>query len=151
MSLVIVSVMMVTALNAVGASRVGQRWNADRLRALALASDLMAEITSKAYSDPNETPIFGPEPSEVLIGRPAFDDVDDYSGYSESPPMTSAGVAMTGLSSWSRSVTVSWVNPSDLTTPVLVESGCKLITVKVSRAGQTLAQLTAVRTTSGPH
>ena len=151
MSLVIISVMLVVALNSVGASRLGQRWNADRLRGMALASDLMAEITSKAYSDPNELVLFGPEVSELLVGRTAYDDVDDYSGYRESPPVDAAGTAIPGLSAWRRDVTVSWVTAGDLTRTSLTDTGIKLITVTVRRNGQLVAQLTAVRTAAGPH
>ncbi len=150
-SMIILSVMMVAALNTVGASRVGQLWNADHLRGMSLASDLMAEIQSKAYSDPNETPIFGPEASEIAVGRTAYDDVDDYSGYHESPPKDAAGNTMSGLSTWRRDVTVTYVNAADLRTAVLVDSGVKLITVTVRRNGQLMAQLSAVRTAAAPN
>src|SRR5678816_1455386 len=49
---------------------------ADRVsRAARLGRDLMEEILSKSYQDPNQTPIFGPESGEAT--RAAFDDVDD--------------------------------------------------------------------------
>ena len=56
---------------------------ADRAsRSARLARDLMEEIRSKAYEDPNQTVQFGPEPGETT--RSAFDDVDDYRGWTES-------------------------------------------------------------------
>jgi hypothetical protein len=41
----------------------------------------MEEITSKAYDDPVQTPLFGPEPGET--SRTTFNDVDDYRAYTE--------------------------------------------------------------------
>ena len=144
--MVILSVMLVTALNTVGVSRLGQRWNADRVRAMSLASDLMAEILEKSYADPNEPALFGPEVSEILIGRPAFDDVDDYAGFKDTPPSDRTGKALAGLSSWSRQVDVVFVASSDLTKAVALDAGLKRITVTVRRGGQLMATLTAVRT-----
>ena len=50
-------------------------------RSARLGRDLMEEIRSKAYEDPNQTPLFGPEAGEMT--RSAFDDVDDYHGWKE--------------------------------------------------------------------
>jgi len=47
------------------------------------AEELMEEIKSKAFEDPNQTPGFGPESGEG--GRLNYDDVDDFNGYSDSP------------------------------------------------------------------
>ena len=111
----------------------------------------MAEIMSKAYQDPNEVPLFGPEPSELLAGRTAYDDVDDYSGYKESPPIDRSGTVMTGLATWQREVAVTLVSSSDLTRSAVLDSGLKRITVIVRRGGQIMAQLTAVRTAAAPN
>jgi MSHA pilin protein MshD len=53
---------------------------ADRAsRAARVARDILEEVSSKAYQDPDQTPVFGPEPGE--IARAQYDDVDDYNGY----------------------------------------------------------------------
>jgi hypothetical protein len=58
--------------------------SADRsVRAARLAQDLFEEIAARSYSEPVSVATFGPEPDES--GRISFDDVDDYSGYSEAP------------------------------------------------------------------
>jgi hypothetical protein len=69
----------------------------------------MSEIVSQDYSDPTVSGLWGPELTEGLTGRTAFDDVDDYSGFSESPPKDRSGVAMAGWTGWRRSVAVTWV------------------------------------------
>jgi hypothetical protein len=143
-SLFIISVMLVASLRMVGASRLGQTWNADHERGLRLAQDLMAEICDQAYSDPNEPPVFGPEPSETA-GRPAYDDVDDYNGLSEAPPRDRSGNAIPGLSNWRRAVDVAFVSANDPTSTSVFETGVKRITVTVYRSGVPMARLVALR------
>ena len=55
---------------------------ADRAeRAARLGRDMVEEIVSKPHHDPDQSPLFGPEPGEATRG--AFDDVDDFNGFSE--------------------------------------------------------------------
>ena len=55
---------------------------ADRAeRAARLGRDVVEEILCKSYQDPDQTSLFGPEPGEAA--RAAFDDVDDFNGFSE--------------------------------------------------------------------
>ena len=64
--------------------------------ALLLAKQMMEEIQSKAYEDPNQTPVlFGLEPGENAP-RKNFDDVDDYAGIDENPPQYPDGTLMDG-------------------------------------------------------
>jgi prepilin-type N-terminal cleavage/methylation domain-containing protein len=62
-----------------GAQQVAR---ADRAsRSARLGRDLMEEIRSKAYEDPNQTPKFGTESGEKA--RSDFDDVDDFNGWKQ--------------------------------------------------------------------
>jgi len=83
-----------------------------------LASDMMEEILSKSW-DENSTdtgPIadgiktlpanLGPDGGET---RPSFNDVDDYNGYSESPPTDHQGQVITEFSDFTRSVQIFYV------------------------------------------
>jgi hypothetical protein len=149
LSLVVVSVMLVAALRTVGASKVGQARSTDALTGLNLAQDLMSEICDKAYSEPTELTLFGPEATEVIGGRTTYDDVDDYNGFSQSPPRDRANSVLNNLGAWGRSVDVAWVNPANLSQTVLVESGVKRITVTVTRKGVPMARLVAIRTAAG--
>lgn len=145
-AVVIVSVMLVAALRLVGASGVSQAVASERLRASALAQGLMTEILDRSYDDPNEASILGIELSEVAGGRASFDDVDDYGGYTESPPRDRTGAVIPGWTGWSRQVAVDWVNPANLSQARIIESGVRRITVTVKRGGRTLLTLTALRT-----
>jgi hypothetical protein len=145
LSTLVIGVMLVAVLNTVGAARTAQVWNADHVRAAHLAGTLLAEIVDRAYAEPAEQRLFGPEASELLARRSAYDDVDDYNGWSKSPPEGDDGAAIPGYTGWTRSVAVAWVTPADPSATSLVETGLKRITVTVSRRGVKLAEITALR------
>jgi len=61
-----------------------------------LAKQMMEEIQSKAYEDPNQTPVsFGLEPGENAP-RINFDDIDDYDDWDKNPPHYSDGTILNG-------------------------------------------------------
>lgn len=149
-SVVIVSGMMVAALNAAGASRVGQQVTGDEAKALMLATSLMSEIMQQSYSEPTEVAGFGLEISEVAAAnRSVFDDVDDYDGLSETTVKKRDGTTITNTTGWSRSVVVGYINPNDLTQTSFTDSGAKRITVTASRTNSVSKSLSAVRTNHG--
>jgi hypothetical protein len=145
LSALVIGVMLVAVLNTVAAARTAQVWNTDRVRAAHLAGILMAEIVDEAYADPTEVQLFGPEASELLATRSAFDDVDDFNGWSKSPPENADGSSMAGYTGWTRSVVVVWVTPANPAQTSLTETGLKRITVTVARRGVKIAELTALR------
>ena len=74
-----------------------------------LASSLMEEVVSKAFADPESTAAsFGPEESV----RTAFDDVDDFHGFVDSPPSSVTGTALVGFEGLARRVSVFNVRPT---------------------------------------
>ncbi len=131
-SMVIVSVMIVAALRAVGSVARGQRVQTWQRHGPALARQLMSEILPCRYSDPDETPIFGPENSEGSSDRLDFDDVDDYHGWSSAPPESKDGTALSDMSGWSRTVTVEYVDPDDISIVIGTDEGLKRITITVA-------------------
>lgn len=149
LSTVVIGLMLVAALQTVGASKLAQHRNADRARAVHLASLLLAEITAQAYEEPDVVKLFGPEPAELLPGnRSLYDDVDDYEGLSETPPRDRAGVAVTGFSGWTLTVKVQWVSPTNPATPSLIETGAKLITVTAIKNSIPYVRLHSIRTSA---
>jgi MSHA pilin protein MshD len=150
LSSVVMAVMVVAALTAVGAVRLGEYKIAERGRAMHLAQDLMAEILQQSYLEPLDTPLFGREAGEANTSRADYDDVDDYDGWSASPPQRQDGTVMAGLSGWSRRVTVAWADPADLTQAAVSDAGVKRITVTVAHDGVPAASLVALRTVAGP-
>ena len=68
----------------------------DERIALLLAKQMMEEIQSKAYEDPNQTPVlFGLETGEHAP-RINFDDIDDYNDWDENPPQYADGTILNG-------------------------------------------------------
>jgi prepilin-type N-terminal cleavage/methylation domain-containing protein len=145
-SVVIVGVLLAASLQAVGLARTTQYRTGEHARGSELARALMAEITQKAYIDPGALPVFGPESGQT---RATYDDVDDYSGFAESPPATKDGTRLSlprgGV--WRWAATVKWLDPQTLAVASpQAETGAKQITVIVQHNGTTVATLTAVRT-----
>jgi type II secretory pathway pseudopilin PulG len=141
----IVGIMLVAAMQTVGQSVRGRIAMADAQRGALLAQQLMAEILQTDYLEPDESAVFGPEASETGGTRGAFDDVDDYDGWTASPPQQKDGTPIPNRTDWQRAVTVDWVNASLLTQVLATDTGVKRITVTVSRNGQVVASLVTVR------
>lgn len=150
-ALLLVGGVFVAAINTLAASRTTQRITADRARAHMLAQDLMSEILLAHYEEPVLSPSFGPEGSESVGGtRTSFDDVDDYDGWSASPPQQQDGAPVEGYAGLRRSVSVQWIDADQPTEAVQYETGAKRITVQVHRGEARLAELVAVRTQAWP-
>lgn len=148
-SILIVGGLLVAALNTLGASRMSQLRTADDEHAHMLAQQLIAEIIAQPYEDPDvQTSSLGLEEdvSAQPTARTLYDDVDDYAGWSSSPPCYKDGSAIEGLSDWQRAAEVVWVSSDDLETPVSTETGIKRIGVTVKRGEVILAELTTLRT-----
>jgi len=144
----IVGVMIVAALNALGAVTRSSVSFGNRAVALGLAIDLMAEIQQAAYSDPDEDPVFGREPSESASPRNQFDDVDDYQSWSRQPPQARDGTPLADRDDWLRRVTVERVaanNPNQVSAGS-TDTGAKRVHVFVEYRGEVLVELVAVRT-----
>ena len=112
-----------------------------------LASDLMEEVLSKQWDenssgtgpvlDGNKTQPadLGPEIGETRI---TFNDIDDYHGYSESPPENAQGQVITDFSNFTRSVQIFYVEggaSGDYETELGTASNFKKIIVTVQGAG----------------
>jgi prepilin-type N-terminal cleavage/methylation domain len=87
--------------------------------ALLLAKQIMEEIQSKAYEDPDQTPVlFGFEPGENAP-RINFDDIDDYDDWNKNPPQYPDGTILNGenetpdYQNFRRQVVVENVDNSD--------------------------------------
>ena len=149
-SVVIVGVMFAAAVSTVVATKLAERVMTNRRQGQLLAQALMAEIVIQDYEEPvGDPPIFGRESGESGGARDFWDDVDDYAGWSSSPPESKGGIPMDGLADWRRSVDVVWVNPTNLN-QVGANTGVKRITVTASHNDVPVAELVAIRTAGWP-
>lgn len=147
-SAAITGVLLVAALQTVANSIATQAQAATRSIADFLAEDLVTEILQKAYMDPAASAGLGPETGESASAKTTFDDVDDYAGWTESPPQRRDGSTMTGMDGWQRQVSVEWVGSTDVNQTSPTESGVKRISVVVRLRGATCATRTAYRTSA---
>jgi hypothetical protein len=146
MAMLLVSVMLVAAMHATAGSGLIQYKSAERSTGRLLADGLIAEIIATAYEEPDSTPAFGLESGETSLARTNWDDVDDFNGWTESPPLLRSGLGTTLESAWERSVKVERVSASNPTQVVAAETGAKRITVTVRHNRLIVATRVAVRT-----
>src|SRR3954471_23604142 len=84
-SVLIVSVVLVASVGTFGQIAKGRQNQVDRTAGVAMADHLLAEVLQCYFKEPGGGTALGPDPGEM--SRAAFDDVDDYDGYSASPPV----------------------------------------------------------------
>lgn len=153
-STLMVGLLMTAAITSVGTATSSHRKTSEVSSARMLGHELMSEILDQAYED-DMTPTFGLEVDELSgTARQLFDDVDDYHGWTSSPPVTADGTEMTNSSRYGRSVTVQFVDPDDVDTVVGSDMGVKRISVTVSFDGEDVFTLRTLRTSSwqrGPY
>jgi type II secretory pathway pseudopilin PulG len=109
-STLIVGLLLVTASRSVSTSVLTQTKTADMVKANVLADSFMSEILSLTYMEPGQTAsAITRESGESGGSKVAYDDVDDFHGWTEQPPQYRDGTAMANLSTWERRVVVQWV------------------------------------------
>lgn len=147
-SILVVAVMFVASMSVLSQSRLGRMIDADGMQGQLLAEALMSEILLQAYQEPvDDFSSLGLDTGEVAGDRSAWDDVDDYEGWAASPPQDKNGVALPGLSGWTRSVEASYVKPNNLDIRIVgANTGVKIIVVVVRHNGRQVAKLYSIRT-----
>lgn len=144
-STVIVAVMFAAAVHTVGAAKITQRKSSLVGQGQMLTESLLSEILQQSYQEPGATHVFGREADESETLRAAYDDVDDYHGWTESPPVDKDGTALPNSAHWRRTVTVEWVNPMDPQQIQGSESGAKRVTVVATFGDAPQATLVAIK------
>jgi hypothetical protein len=145
----LVGLMIVAALNAIGMVFRTRRMNADRLTGPGLAQDLVAEILSMPYDDPqNPGGAIGVNVGESAANRTTFDDVDDYNGWTAANGVGRDASTRTGYTGWGHSVAVVWIDPTTLAVSAS-ETGLKRITVAVTSSSGIARSLVALRSNLG--
>ena len=134
MATFLLSIVLVGALKLVSSSLQARISQAQLSDGSLLARDLMAEIAHARYEEPDEAPLFGRESGESSGARPNWDDLDDYDGWSASPPESRDGSVLAGFANWTREVEVRYVPPNDTngTGNILSDEGLKRVVLTVS-------------------
>ena len=145
-STIIVSVLMVSSLSTIAASRRSQMAESNEARGLAVAEALMAEITQLPMRDPACDCGFGPESGETGTSRIGFDDVDDYLNLVDFPPKSRSGEALSGYSDLSRNVSIDMVTVNNWNTTTSTYAGVYRITIRILRDNVEFARIVGYRT-----
>lgn len=133
-STLLVGMLVVASLQSV--ANIGRTWTTTNqlVDGQALAQELIREILAQNYTDPTDpnATTWGKEGTEAT--RAAFNDIDDYFGWSESPVKNAAGTALTGYTGWTRSVLVQKIETSQYaaTSTNAVDTGLRAVTVTVT-------------------
>lgn len=117
----------------------------DLVTANLLCEDLMNEIRSKQYANPQYSTNFGPEAGETK--RIRFNDVDDYNNWSETPPKTVDGTNLPNCAGFTRRVIVVNVPATNFNSPPLPDyytNDFKRITVVVSNITFVISNVSVV-------
>lgn len=144
-----VALVLVAAMTSVGGVLRTVNATTSGSDAQSLALNLMAEVLQQPYEDPDNTPAFGTETGEGTGDRKDFDDVDDYQGWSNSPPDDKDGGKLNDFDDWTRAVSVDLVQLNDPTQTSLSDEGVKRITVTVTDPGGATTTLVAYRSRTG--
>ena len=138
-SVAIVGVLVASSMTAMGQIAKIRRVQAERRAAYELNLQLMTEILSQYFTDPGTN-----------TTRSTFNGVNDYNGYSESPPTRKDGTVLTDYSSWTRSVTVTNVDPNNPAN-TLAGSTLESITVTATSPSGKKYSLTGLRSQYGQY
>ncbi|MCP3902586.1 MAG: hypothetical protein GY715_03035 [Planctomycetes bacterium] len=149
-SVLIVSLVLVSVLQLLGASAKAGHVRLHDRKGQRLAESLMSEILQHAYEEPKDTSTPGtPEPGEATGTRKEFDDIDDFHLWVRTPPQDPHGVPIADAAGWTREAHVKWIQPADLTA-IGSDTGLKEVRVIVTSPGGAHTNLTALRSSAGP-
>ncbi|HSV15467.1 MAG TPA: type II secretion system protein [Tepidisphaeraceae bacterium] len=146
LSVAIVGVLLATSMTTFAAIAKQRKVQMERRLGYELGQQLMSEILQQYFQDP-VSPVFGPESGET---RANYDDVDDYNGWTETPPARRDGTALSDYSGWTRAVAVAYVDPLNPGSTI-GSSTLKRVTVTVTAPSGKQYALAGYRSQYGPY
>lgn len=121
---------VVGAMNAMGAAQVNTLRLRNQVTALRLVEELFTEIDQLQYEDLTGSTI-GLDTGESGTTRANYDDIDDYNGLSESPPVKRNGSATENSAGFQRECVVRFVDPRSPTTVSATDTFVKQVIVRI--------------------
>lgn len=150
-SMVLVGVVVVAALNTVGSTKFTEARVTNGQQGNLAAEELLNEIMQKDYADQTAgANSFGLEVGENSGNRRHFDDVDDYDGLVEDPPKEPDGTDIDSLKNWRQTVDISWVALNNLESPVMSNQGYKRIEIALYRNGALVTKVVGIKSQGLP-
>lgn len=155
-SSMLIGVVLVAALDSVGSAVLATQLRSEQMDATVLCNGLLAEAMAMPYEDTDSTaPVdFGAESDEPAVAgaRTSFDDLDDYDGWTSSPPVNRDGTAVDGATGWTRTVAVEkirWNDPDWTLGYGQADEGVRRISVTVTSPTGDATRFRAIRSSSG--
>jgi hypothetical protein len=145
-STILVGVLMVSSFSSIAASRRSQTFESNKVRGLAIAEALLAEISQLPMRDPECVCGYGLGSGESGDTRSNYDDVDDYHNLIDSPPRSKNGSACVGYTDLSRSVKVDRVTQANWGNLTFTYTGVYRITIRVLRNNLEVCRVVGYRT-----
>jgi Tfp pilus assembly protein PilV len=143
---VMLSAILLAALFTAGMALFGNLGRAsqdtiDQDLAAELCLEMIKEIKVLPYADPQSSDT-GIAFEEAGANRELFDDIDDYDGWSATPPRTRKGVELNRYQGLTRTVMVDHVNPGNFQQMLsdTDDQGIKRITIIIKRSDQEIAR-----------
>lgn len=134
LSVVIISVLLVSALKLSANLGRSQQAGTDQQQYGNLVIDLLEEIKQQAYKDPNAVAdSLVRETGELIDDRSNYNDIDDYHGWSASPPENRWNTPFPQFAHLTRSVSVRFVSAADFTLTSAGDEGFKEVTITITR------------------
>lgn len=160
-SVMLVSLLLLAAMDTLGASKTSERLTTEQRLGTMLAQDLLDEMMHVDYSGAAQalpTKILGLEfllVEETPVScappvRACFDDLLDFDNWCESPPQEPDGTEMTEFAGWSRCLRIKRVKAKDFSGVSASDTGFVRIVVETRYEGRRVAELVSLRTSATP-
>lgn len=108
-------------------------------QAVFLAQEIREWTLKLPFSDPDPGDQGNPPGPDGSDPQVFVDDLDDLANVTYTPPRDGQGMTLYDLSNWSQTITLTWVDPADLTTPVAPgASDVVFVSVGVSHDGTSM-------------
>ncbi len=156
LSMVILSIAALSIGQTLGFAFVHSSDGLWQARTVALAEAYLEEVLARRYDEaapPGGVPPCGP-PATACSGigpdaaesRATFDDVDDYHGLLETPPLDANGNARVGFESYSASITERYISAAEVTALGLDDpTDAKHIEVVITPPGRSEQRFSVIR------
>ncbi len=146
----IVGALLAATMTAVSAAVKTRVALAEQQYGTTLAASLLDEVCAQSYNPPiyapGNAPIIVYDGTGFPVNRLPFDEITDYSDYTESPPRARDGTVMTEFTGWTRTILVERVLASDLSTVSGSDTGFRKITVTVRHGARVVRKVSQIRT-----
>ncbi len=148
-SSLLIGIVLVGAMNQLGATLKTRQAMSDQLDGPRLAEEMLAEILSHPYTDPEEPGGENGLNAGESAPRSNFDDIDDFDDWNASPPVDRDGIPMPEFTGWTRHVEVAWAERLG-GNPWFSETGLKRIYVRVTAPDSKTYERWAFHHEAGP-